>query len=288
MALLRLGHTLESYVTGHRYVVTDRLGQGGYAEAYQGHRVDALGRRRGEDVCLKVTLDERSWHREAYFGELLAANQRVIAVYDTFPKPIGSGINRRMAYCLVMELAESGSLASYVSRRPRPWPETRIRREMLGLLGVLVQLHDAGAMHRDLTPFNVFVCHAGVLKLGDFGIARHASNGHSLLADEFNGWFASTGLFTGDLRRWLTADDVWQMGQLMGVLIRGDCESILSPSSIRHLPCSAAMRTIVAKCIGPRSIRYHDAYEMLQAIHRLRPPTSTSATASRQRSRAVA
>src|ERR1051325_155007 len=113
MALLRLGQTVESYVTGRRYVVTERLGQGGFAEVFRAHRIDALGRRRSDDVCVKVTLDERSWHREAYFGELLASNPRVIAVHDTFPKPVGSGPTRRMLYCLVMELAESGSLATY-------------------------------------------------------------------------------------------------------------------------------------------------------------------------------
>jgi serine/threonine-protein kinase len=274
MTLLRLGQTVESFVTGRRYLLTARLGKGGYAEAYRAHRVDRLNRRRGEDVCIKVTLDERSWHREAYFGELLASNPRVIGVEDTFPKPIGVGANRRMLYCLVLELAESGSLASYLSHRPRPWPESRIRREMLGLLSVLVQLHDAGAMHRDLTPFNIFVCRPGILKLGDFGIARHASNGHSLRADEFNGWFASTGLWENDFRRWLTADDVWQMGQLMGVLVRGDANSTLSPASVRHLHCSPQMRSVIAKAIGPRNVRYSDAYEMMTAIARLRPITA--------------
>jgi len=272
VTVLRLGQVVESYVTGRRYLVTDRLGRGGFAEAYRAYRVDRLERRLGEDVCVKATFDERSWHREAYFGELLAANPRVIAVHDTFPKPVGSGPTRRMLYCLVMELAESGSLATYIAKNRRPWPEARIRREMIAVVTVLVQLHGAGAMHRDLTPFNVFVCRPGILKLGDFGIARHAANGVSLAADQFNGWFASTGLWQGDYRRWLQADDVWQIGQLLGVLVRGDAGTTLAPRQVRGLDCSPAMKELIARAIGPRSRRYADAFELVEALEKLPRP----------------
>jgi serine/threonine protein kinase len=37
---------------------------------------------------------------------------------------------------------------------------------------VLGKLHRGQALHRDLTPLNVFVCDERRLKLGDFGIVR--------------------------------------------------------------------------------------------------------------------
>ena len=47
-------------------------------------------------------------------------------------------------------------------------------------------LHRGQAMHRDLTPFNVFVCENERLKLGDFGIAAHQANSRGVTADAFN------------------------------------------------------------------------------------------------------
>src|SRR2546422_9288599 len=57
--------------------------------------------------------------------------------------------------------------------RKGPQPERLVRREIAGILAVLDALHRGQALHRDLTPFNVFVCEHEQLKLGDFGIATH-------------------------------------------------------------------------------------------------------------------
>merc|ERR1719401_3055886 len=41
------------------------------------------------------------------------------------------------------------------------------------------EIHGADMVHRDLKPQNLFVTHDQVLKIGDFGLARHAGDGHA-------------------------------------------------------------------------------------------------------------
>ena len=40
------------------------------------------------------------------------------------------------------------------------------------LVSALLFLHSQGVLHRDLKPQNIFLTKAGVVKLGDFGVAK--------------------------------------------------------------------------------------------------------------------
>ena len=57
-------------------------------------------------------------------------------------------------------------------------------------------------MHRDLTPFNMFVCTGNELKLGDFGIATHQLNPRGVTADAFNLFHVPNEIAWGRVRRW--------------------------------------------------------------------------------------
>jgi hypothetical protein len=56
-----------------------------------------------------------------------------------------------------MELAEGGTVADVV-QRDGAWPEARAVAEVAKLLGAIDKLHGSGALHRDITPYNVFAC----------------------------------------------------------------------------------------------------------------------------------
>jgi len=102
---------------------------------------------------------------EAYFGHLLEGHSRAIQVFDRFPLFEGG----RPIYCLVLELAAHGDLSSYLYRTGKAFPERSARRQIASLLELLVALHRRQMLHRDLTPFNVFVCEGVTLKLGTSG-----------------------------------------------------------------------------------------------------------------------
>lgn len=263
--LLRKGRWVRSPFSGQAYQVLESLGApGGFGQAY---RARVLRRRSPTEVCVKATLDEPSWHREAYFADLLRGHRRVIQVTDTFPATSMVGNRLRTVYCLVSELAEYGAVDAYLSELGHGLTEARARREVVGLLKVLDLLHRAGVTHRDLTPSNVLVTEGGTLKLADFGIARHAlfRRRATATARTRNPWFAPRA-FAGS-----AADDVFFMGQLLAMLLSGDTRAPLRPSEVRNLRCGQHLQDAILRATGPISRRYVDAREMLDAIETPRP-----------------
>ncbi len=260
MARFLRGSIVKSPVTDHRYRVDKVIGEGGYGRAYRATNVTSRN-----DVCFKYTFDQLSWHRESYFGELMRRNPRVIQLLDSFPLMPKSG-RGRIRYCLVLELAEHGTVADYLMRTGRPWTEARAKREIMALLRMLDQLHGGSATHRDITPFNIFVCRNGVLKLGDFGIARHELAGYALKPEAFNPDFVTRGMIAAEHRAWTAVDDVFQMGQLLAMLILGRPREKVTLGELRRARISAELKAVISRAIGPRSRRYTDAWEMLQAL----------------------
>lgn len=273
MLELKKGQILTSLVSRKRYRIGEVLGQGGFGRAY---RAEELNRRNKpiEEVCLKTTLDQTSWHRESYFGELLSRTRRAIQTLDSFPVAPRSS-RGRMAFCLVLELAEHGTIADYLGKTGRPWKPERAKREIVALLKMLDGLHGASATHRDITPMNIFVCGNGTLKLGDFGIARHQLAGQPMTIDAFNPAFVTQGFVEETHRYWAAVDDVYQMGQLLAMLLAGDAETIFNATAVNKLDCDAELKGIIKRAIGPRGKRYTDAYELRRALDGEEEPAAT-------------
>jgi NAD-dependent DNA ligase len=70
----------------------------------------------------------------------------------------------------------------------------------------------------------------------------------------------------GAQKYWLASDDVYQMGQLLAMLLRGDPDDLITEKDVRHLSCDDEVKEIIAKAIGPRKSRYENACEMLRAL----------------------
>jgi serine/threonine protein kinase len=242
------------------------LGGGGFGSAYQ---VSQSGVRRkcATNLCLKVAALPEAWHREAYFGQLLQGVSRSIAVIDSFATFVAApGAKPLPLYCLVTELAQYGDLFMYLRRRKRPWTEYRACREVAGLLRALIHLHEAGAVHRDLTLGNVLVCDGEQLKLGDFGIARHRLSRRAVPADVFTPGFAPPSIVKGNATTWRPADDVYQMGRILAHLLGVSPEDPVDSTDIKALTCGAHVKAIIQRAIGDRRKRYQDAAAMLAAI----------------------
>jgi serine/threonine-protein kinase len=265
--LLAPAQTIVSPETGLHYRIERWLGEGGFGQVFLASR---LGRSATvpETVCIKISEHIGAWLREAYFGQLLDGHPRAICVFDAFPlqRPGGG----RILYCLVLEYAQHGDLSTFLLKNGRGWPETTARREIAGILEVLGRLHRGQMLHRDLTPLNVFVCDKRRLKLGDFGIVRQQSDRRGITARTLNTLTAPTELVShilaGAAPKWQARDDVYQVGQLLGMLIKGDASARIRTHEVRLLPCSDHLKEIIYRCIGERRKRYESADEMIEAL----------------------
>lgn len=260
--LLTAGQAIVSPDTGLHYRIDRLIGQGGFGQVF-------LARRRGRSstvpqvVCIKASTRMEAWVREAYFGLLLDDHPRAIRVFDRFPLLQDGG---RMLYCLVLEYACHGDLSAYLHRAGTPWAEGTVRREIAGILQVLGKLHRGHLLHRDLTPMNVFVCDRRRLKLGDFGIVRQQSGRRGITARTLNASMVPSDLLASTAPKWQTRDDVYQVGQLLGMLVKGDARMRVRPHEVRQLACTDHLKEIIYRCIGERRKRYETADDLIEAL----------------------
>jgi serine/threonine protein kinase len=280
--LLAIEQVIRSPETQLEYQVERLLGQGGFGQVYLARR---LGRSTlvPELVCIKASRHIDGWLREAYFGRLLDGHPRAIRVFDVFPL-MDSG--RAVLYCLAIEYARHGDLSAFLRRDSRTWTEAATRREIAGILEVLGKLHRGQLLHRDLTPVNVFVCDSPPsprgsgaasrrLKLGDFGIVRQQSDRRGITARTMNALTAPSEFLSRAAPKWQARDDVYQVGQLLGMLTKGDAGTRIRTSDIRGLSCSDHLKEIIHRCIGERRKRYENANELIDALRT--PPASLRA-----------
>ena len=255
MARRTAAHVIKSPETGAKYRLGELLGKGGFGSVWRCETAELEG-----PLCLKLTRDQDSWHREAYMAHLLGDHPRVVKVHETFPLIDGD----RVAYAVVMELAERGTVADVVTR-DGAWPEARALAEVVKLLGAIEKLHGCGALHRDITPYNIFACgEKSILKLGDFGLTAHGPK-KGVAADAFAPWFVDRAIREEQRAHWDVREDLWQVAQVLAVLLTGKIEPI-RVANVRTLPCSTSTRAVVARAIGERANRFENARAMADAL----------------------
>jgi hypothetical protein len=258
--------TAFSTESGRTYQLDKLIGKGGFGEVYLATPTPRDGL--PQQVCIKITERLSGWLREAYFAELLFREPRALRVYDRFAEVE----NGRARYCIALEYAVHGDLGVWLQKKGAQ-SERFVRREIAAVLSALDILHRGQAMHRDLTPFNVFVCEDEQLKLGDFGIAMHQRSARGVTADAFNVFNAPAEIAWGRVRRWQQRDDIYQMGLIAAMLLRGDITSPMSSRDVRRLPCSDHLKEVIYRCLGARGKRYEAAGELIKALrHRPKQP----------------
>ena len=259
--------TAFSTESGRTYQLDKLIGKGGFGEVYLATPTPQDGL--PAQVCIKITERLSPWLREAYFAELLFREPRALRVYDRFAEVE----NGKARYCMALEYAIHGDLGVWLQKKG-PQPERFVRREIAAVLSALDILHRGQAMHRDLTPFNVFVCENEQLKLGDFGIAAHQRSARGVTADAFNMFNAPAEIAWGRVRRWQQRDDIYQIGLIAAMLLRGDIASPMNSRDVRRLPCSDHLKEVIYRCLGARGKRYEAAGELIKALrHRPKQPS---------------
>jgi serine/threonine protein kinase len=167
-----------------RYVVLEHLSEGGMGAIYVGKKLGAGGFEM--EVVLKQLLPEFTQQEE--FIDLFLREAKLSATLDhanivhTIDLVTAGG-----EYFIVMEYLPGGDLRTLLKKAKRrgkrfsPASAICISREVLSALAYAHVKRDFEGnplrlIHRDVSPSNILVSHAGEVKLTDFGIAKAATH----------------------------------------------------------------------------------------------------------------
>jgi serine/threonine protein kinase len=153
-----------------RYQIESFLGAGGMGEVYV-----AVDGRLGRRVALKVLAPAGPGASEASAKEAAARMLREARAAAALDHPNAVSVfdvgEVDGAPYIAMELVSGTTLREHVGQREPGW---RVRlRWLVDAARALAAAHRRNLIHRDIKPDNVMVRDDGVVKVLDFGIARH-------------------------------------------------------------------------------------------------------------------
>ncbi|KAL7814914.1 protein kinase [Trichoderma aethiopicum] len=119
---------------------------------------------------------------------------------------------------LVLEFVEH-DLKSILQDMPEPFLSSEVKRLLLQLTAGVSYLHQNYILHRDLKTSNLLLSNRGLLKIADFGMARHVGDPRPKLTQlVVTLWYRAPELLLG-ARDYAAAVDMWSVGCIMGELI---------------------------------------------------------------------
>jgi eukaryotic-like serine/threonine-protein kinase len=204
------------------YEIVEPLGQGGMGEVYR-----ARDSRLHRDVALKILHPDLTGHdavarfrREARaLGSLCHPNVANVYEFEEL---------NHIAF-IVMELVAGLTLADRLARGPLPIAEALpIAGQVAAALEVV---HDKGIIHRDLKPANIKITADGVVKVLDFGLAKHREDAASAELQTMTAEHTATGAIIGtaaymspeQARGWPVdrRTDIWSFGCVLFEMLAG-------------------------------------------------------------------
>ena len=151
------------------YKIIDFLGEGSFGKAY----LAECNTDNNKYVIKQITLEGMSdEEKRDTFNEAIILKKldhpNIIKFKEVFlqrkPKP---------ALNIVTEFADGGDLNQKIEKRKKlPFSEAQILDYITQICLALQHIHKKKIIHRDLKSGNIFLMKSGIVKLGDFGIAK--------------------------------------------------------------------------------------------------------------------
>jgi serine/threonine protein kinase len=247
-----------------RYVIERALGEGDRKKTYL-----ARDRKMDRDVALSfvkpeaMLQDPEGTEREAKVLGRIGIHDNIVSLFDYEIAPDGS------AQYMVFEYLRGGTLAGYLKARGA-LPPGQLFRLGRQLCRGLAHLHNAGLIHRDISPENIWLDERYVAHLGDFDSAVMVSGGDGGGLPITTGRFASPEELAGqqlDIR-----SDLYSLGGVLHVAATGEAypgdRSLMALQT--DLPTSFAelLELMLAELPADRPANAGDVLESLRAVER--------------------
>ncbi|XP_076683295.1 glycogen synthase kinase-3 beta isoform X2 [Andrena cerasifolii] len=198
------------------YTDTKVIGNGSFGVVYQAKLCDT-----GEMVAIKKVLqDKRFKNRELQIMRRLEHCNIVKLKYFFY----SSGDKKDEVYLnLVLEYIPETvyKVARHYSKSKQTIPICFIKLYMYQLFRSLAYIHSLGICHRDIKPQNLLLDpETGVLKLCDFGSAKHLVKGEPNVSYICSRYYRAPELIFGAID-YTTKIDVWSAGCVLAELLLG-------------------------------------------------------------------
>lgn len=235
----------------------NRIEEGTYGVVYR-----AKDKKSGEIVALKRLKMEKE--KEGFpitslreiSTILKAQHENVVTVREIV---VGSNMDK---IYIVMDYVEHDlkSLMQYSMKKP--FAISEVKTLMIQLLRGVAHLHDNWIVHRDLKTSNLLLSHKGVLKIGDFGLAReYGSPLRPYTPVVVTLWYRSPELLLGT-KLYSISIDMWSVGCIFGEMLLHKA-LFTGKSEIDQL-------NLIFKDLGTPSERIWPGYKELPGVKKTR------------------
>lgn len=172
-----------------KYMVGRVLGEGGFGITYLGWDINLAVKvavkeyyptgfvtreitSTGTATVMPYTGDKEEFYNNGL--EKFLSEARSLAKFYTLPGIVAvkDFFRENGTAYIVMEYVEGVTMKQYLSQRGGRLPVAEVLGFMRPLLQSLEQVHNAGLIHRDISPDNIMIASDGNVKLLDFGAAR--------------------------------------------------------------------------------------------------------------------
>lgn len=220
----------------HGYTELKKVGEGSFGKALLVRSDDG-----SELICKMVDVSRASKKEQqdaVKEGRLLAKlNHPYIVRYR-------ENFQQSGWLCIVMDFCEGGDLTGRIKeakKNRQPIPEGQVLRWFTQAIMALKYIHDKHILHRDLKPGNFFLSKDGVMKMGDFGIAKVLACTVAVAQTQIGTpYYLSPELCQEKPYAW--ASDIWAMGcilyELCALKVPFDAANI--PSLVQKI-CKGAL-----------------------------------------------
>lgn len=204
-----------------RYRKLQKLGQGGFGAAFLVECRTSSSKFVVKEVQLRTSdkkAADEARKEAAFLAQLKHPN--IVSYVESFTVPPRSG-GGGGTLCIVMEFADGGDLSARIEAAKKgaaPLTESEALNYFVQIALALKHVHARRILHRDLKSQNVFLTKSGIVKVGDFGIAKTLSSSLDMARTQIGTPYYLSPEICCD-KPYNKKSDVWALGVMLYELL---------------------------------------------------------------------